>query len=158
MRRRPLGTHLAQGKLGEDLGSRSPVISASSIARPDCAEDVGGGGGQLDEAVFEQFLDALLVLGSVLDEVDSQPGVVRQLAGLHRGDEDGAQHPALVEFGESNRVELVGIRPARHLLHIAGVDQPPELATGFKQVEDMAARSPTSAPQPPVRCPGRPVP
>ena len=55
---------------------------------------------------------------------EAQAGVVTELADLRRRDEPRSQHAPLVELGQPHGVDLVGLGTARHLLDVAGVDQP----------------------------------
>ncbi len=47
-----------------------------------------------------------------------------------------AAHAPLGDLGQPDRVGLVGLGPPRHVLHIAGVDQPARKAFGFQQPVD----------------------
>ena len=78
----------------------------------------------------------MLVTGALADEVDAQAGVVPQDADLGGGHEARAQHAALVELGEPDRVETIGLRTPRHLLDVAGVDQPDHQPAGFEQIDE----------------------
>ena len=131
-----LGPHLAEGEVSQDLGITLASDQRCEHPPSRLAEDVGGHAGELDQSILEQLLDSLLVPGAVLDEVDPEPGVVAQLADLGRRDEARPQHATLVELGQPHGVELVCLRPARHLLGVPGVHQPHDKATGLEEIDE----------------------
>ena len=129
-------TQAAAGQLGQGDGvalARRPARPASPDRRPRTGRETAG---QLDLRVFQDLLHPVLVAGAVLGRTRCGPGQVPQLPDRLGRDERGAQHAALGELGQPHRVELVGLRPARHVLHIPGVDQPAVQAPGFEQVEE----------------------
>ena len=65
----------------------------------------------------------------------AQPGVVAQLPDLGRRHEAGPQHAPLGQLGQPDSVQLVGLRPARRVLDVAGVDQLHVQAGRLQQVE-----------------------
>src|SRR6266550_5014850 len=120
-------------------GGQPPRVAFSADQRLDHRpagdpEDVGGHGRQLDQGVFEQLLHPLPDPGPVGGNVDTEPGVVTQVADLGRGYERGPQHAPFGELGQPYRVELVGLGPARYLLDLVGVDQPHVQASRLQQV------------------------
>jgi hypothetical protein len=82
-----LGPHAPLGQPGEDLGVALAGDEGSDHGPAGDAEDVGRDARDLYERVFEQFLDALLVPGALLDQVGPEAGVVTQGADLGWGDE-----------------------------------------------------------------------
>jgi hypothetical protein len=68
------------GQLGEHLGSRSPPVSASSMARPETPKMSVATVPSLIRASTRQLLQPLLVPGALLGQVGAQPGVVPQPA------------------------------------------------------------------------------
>ena len=98
--------------------------------------DIGEHGRDLDQRVLEQLLHPLLDPGPVLDQVEASPGQVPH--GAHRlgGHERGRDHRLLGQLGQPHRIQLVGLGPARHVLHLRGVDQPHRQAGGLQQVEE----------------------
>lgn len=91
--------------------------------------------GDLQAGVLEYVPDPLPVAGALLDQVRAQPGEVAQLPHRCGRDEAGVQHPAFGEFGQPDRVELVGLGPARNVLHVPRVDRPHGQAAVLEQVE-----------------------
>jgi hypothetical protein len=59
-------------------------MSASIIARPQDAEDVGGHGGELDQRVFQELFDALFDPGAVGHQVEAGPGPIPHPPDLDR--------------------------------------------------------------------------
>ena len=94
-------------------------------APPGHPEDIGGDHRQLDPGVLEQLLqplllarcvrrsDRLAVAGQVAQPPDRR-AVARSWAGAGR----------LGDLGQPQGVDHVGLGPARHVLDVAGVDQP----------------------------------
>ena len=86
----------------------------------------------LIRASSSSLLQSLHVPGALPGQVGPQPGVVPQLADLGGWDKRGPQHPPLVELGQPDRIQLVGLGAARQVLDIAGVDQPHLQPPGFQ--------------------------
>src|SRR6266542_3745107 len=130
------------------LGSRWPEISASSIARPDLPMMSVATVDSLIRA-FQQLLEPLDVPGPVPGQVDPQPGVVAQLADLGWGNKAGPQHAPLGQLGQPDRIELVGLGPARDVLDLPSVDQLHAQAPRLQQVQEGAAHCCAAAPSEP---------
>jgi hypothetical protein len=126
----------ATGQLGQRLGVALPGDQRLQHGPPGDAEDVGGHRPKLDQGVLQQLLQPLLVAGALGGQVSAQPGVVPQPADLSRRDERGPQHAPLVEPGQPDGIQLVGLGAPRQVLDVAGVDQPHLEAAGFQQVEE----------------------
>ena len=121
--RRSLGLHPAPGQVGQ-----APRVTLAGDQRLDHVPrrqrvQRGRHRRHLDQRVFEQLLQPLPVPGAFPGQIDPQPGVVAQLPDRRRRHERGPQQPFLGELGQPHRVELVGLGPAGHVLHVAGVDQ-----------------------------------
>ena len=82
-----LGLHPATGQAGEHLRIPLPGDQCLDHGAPGHAHDVGGHRRQLDQGVFEQFLQPLHLPGPVVGEIGPQPGVVAQSTDLGRGHE-----------------------------------------------------------------------
>ena len=89
----------------------------------------------LDQRVLQQLLQPLVVPGPFPGQVHPQPGVVPQPTDLRRRHERGPQHPPLGQLGQPDGVQLVGLRPARDVLHVPGVDQLHVQTGRLQQVE-----------------------
>jgi hypothetical protein len=126
------------GERGEHLGVALAGDQRLEHRPPGDTEDVAGDRGELDQGVLEQLLQPLRVPGALLDQVEAQPRVVAQPADLRGRDEEGPQHPALVQLRQPDDIELVGLRPARHLLDLAGVTEPDGQPAGLEQVDERA--------------------
>src|SRR5215213_5556068 len=118
------------------LGSRCPPISASSIARPETPKMSLATELSLIWASSSSLLHPLQLASAVLDQRSTVAGQVAQLAdraGLHQR---RPAHGPLGHLGQPDRIGLVGLGPPRHVLHLAGVDQPAVEPFGLQQVED----------------------
>jgi len=76
------------------------------------------------------------VPGALLDQDSAQPGVVPQPADLCGWDEQAPQHPPLVELGQPDGIQLVGLGAARHLFDLVGIDQPPAQPPRLQQIQE----------------------
>ena len=74
--------------------------------------------------------------GALLDQDSAQPGVVPQPADLCGWDEQAPQHPPLVELGQPDGIQLVGLGAARHLFDLVGIDQPPAQPPRLQQIQE----------------------
>ncbi len=124
----------APGQCGEHLGIALAGDQRVEHGPSRDPQDIGGRARELDAGVLQQLLDALLVAVALLRQVDPQPGVVVPHADLRRRDERGAEHVPLVQLGQPDRIERVGLGPAGDLLDVAGVDQPGRQPAPCKQV------------------------
>ena len=79
--------------------------------------------GDLDQGAFEQLLQPRPVPGPVVHQVGAQPGVLPQPPDVVRRHEGRLQHAPLGQLRQPDGVLLVGLGPARHVLHRPGVDQ-----------------------------------
>ena len=130
---------LAAGQGGQGGGVAFPGDQGVQDRPAGDAEQVGDAlvlVGDLQAGVLQDFADALAVGGAVLGQGAAHPGQVPQLAHRRRGHEGRAQHPALGQFGQPDRIELVGLGPARHVLHVPGVHQPHPQPAVLQQVEE----------------------
>ena len=93
-------------------GSRSPAISACTIATTDLAfMPVLRHRGDLHHGVFQQLLQPLQAAGPLPDQVGPGPGEVPHRPDRGRRHETGPQHPPLGQPGQPHRVQLVRLRP-----------------------------------------------
>jgi hypothetical protein len=133
-----LGLHLAAGQAGQHL--RVALAGDQRLEHAADREGVHGAGHgrDFDQRVFQQLLQPLPVPGAVAGQVGAQPGVIAQLPDLGRGHEGRPQHAPLGQLRQPHRVQLVGFRAARGVLHVVGVDQLHRQAGRFQQVEERA--------------------
>ena len=82
----------------------------------------------------------VLMAGAFGGQRRPQPGQRPQVADRFRRHERGPQHAPLVQFAQPDAVQLVRLRPAGHVLHIPGVDQPHLQPGGLQQVETPVGR------------------
>ena len=80
--------------------------------------------GQLDLGVLEELLHPVLLRGAHRDQVGPVAGQVPQQPDRRGRHETRAQHLPFGDLGQPHRVQPVGLRPARQVLDVAGVDQP----------------------------------
>ena len=78
----------------------------------------------LQQRVFQDFLDPGLVPGLVLGQPGPGAGQRPQVPDRLRRHERAAQHPPLVQLAVPDAVEPVAFAPPGQVLHVAGVDQP----------------------------------
>jgi hypothetical protein len=88
----------------------------------------------LDLGVLEQFFDALLFAGAVLPQGAAVAGEVAQPSDVGRMHQRGSAHAPLGHLGQPHRVGPIRLGPARHVLDLAGVDQPAVKPLGLQQV------------------------
>lgn len=129
------GAQTAAGVLGQYLGVALAGDQRGEHVPSGGAEDVGGHRGDLDLGVLQELLHALLLAGACGHQVGAVAGQVPQCADLARRDEAGADHLPLRDLGRPDRVELVGLGPARQVLDVPGVDQPYLEAGRLQEVE-----------------------
>src|SRR3954447_19404990 len=129
-------------------GSRSPAISAAMIARPVAPNGSVTTAVSLIRGVLEQLLHPLLLRGASGEQVDPVAGQIPQLPDRRRRHEARAQHLPFGDLAQPHRIEPVGLRPARQVLDVLGVDQP-GLKTGAPTGRTAAASSRWLPPSPP---------
>jgi hypothetical protein len=129
-----LGAQAGTCQLRQRLGSRSPVTSASSIARPETPKLSEATTESLIWASSSSLLDALLLGGADHDQVGAVAGQVPQPPDRRWRDEAGAQHLPLGDLGEPPRVQPVGLGPTRQMLDITRIDQPDLKPVGLQQI------------------------
>ena len=94
------------------------------MARPDLPNMSVATLDSLIRAVLQELLDALLVPGTLLGEVQAQPGVVAELPDLRGGTKLGRSMPRSFNLASHTASSLVGLGPAGHVLHVPGVHEP----------------------------------
>ena len=134
----PPGAGPAPGQLGQHLRAALPGDQRLDHRPAGHPEHVGEHRGDLDQGVLEQLLDPLLDPGAVLDQVEPGPGQIPHLAHRLGGHQRRGQHRPLGELGQPHRVDLVGLRAARDVLHLRGVDQPHRQPGRLEQVVERA--------------------
>ena len=92
----------------------------------------------LIRASSSSLLQPLLVAGAVAGQVGAEPGVVPQPADLGGWDERGPHHAPLVQLGQPDRIQLVGLGTAWQVLDVVGVDQPHDQSPRLQQVDERA--------------------
>ena len=90
----------------------------------------------LHQRVLEHLLDALLDTGAVANEVEARPGEVADVAHLLFWHEARAEHRALGELGQPDRVELVALRPTGDVFHLLRVHEPDREPRPLEDVEE----------------------
>ena len=88
----------------------------------------------LDLGVLEQLFDPLLLAGAVLHQGAAVAGEIAQPTDLGRLHQRGPAHATLGDLRQPDRVGPIRLRPARHILDLAGVDQPAVKPLGLQQV------------------------
>ncbi len=130
-----LGPHPAAGQAGQHLRVTFAADQRLQHVADRPGIQLAGHRRDLDQGVFQQFLQPGVVPGALPGQVGPQPGVVPQLPDLRRGDKRGPQHAPLGELGQPHRIQLVAFGPARSLLHVPGPDQLHIQPGRFQQVE-----------------------
>src|SRR4051794_12334792 len=123
-----LDRRLPRARFASTTGSRSPAMSAAMIARPEAPN------GSLTTTeslmrVLEQLLHPLLLRGPHRQQVHPVAGQIAQRPDRRRWYEPRAQHLPFGDLAQPDRIQPVGLRPARQVLDVVRVDQP-GLATG----------------------------
>ena len=115
---------LAPGQVGEDL--RVAFTGDERFDHRPCRhpEQVCRHRRQLDQGVFEQLLEALLVPGPFLDQLGPQSGVVPQRRISAGGTKLGRSMPRSQSLASHTASSLSVLGRPGDLLHVAGVDQP----------------------------------
>ena len=132
------GAGPAFGQLGQCRGVALPGDQRLDHRPAGDPERVGEYRRDLDQGVLEQLLDPLLDPDTVDDQIEPGPGQVPHPAhrlGRHQRRRD---HRALRQLGQPHRVDLVGLRPARDVLGLRGVDQPHRQPGRLQQVVERA--------------------
>jgi hypothetical protein len=130
-----LGAHPGPGQLGQHPGIAFTGEQRGQHRPPGHPEHIRHDRGQLDLGVLEQLLHPLLLRGPRGDQIQPITGQVAQPADLHRRHETRTQHLPLGNLAQPHRIELVGLGPARQVLHVLGVHQPRIQSLGLQQVE-----------------------
>jgi hypothetical protein len=86
-------------------------------------------------ASSSSLLHPLLLRGADRDQVNAVAGQVPQAADRRRWHKAGPQHLPLGDLAEPDRVQPVGLGPARQVLDVTRVDQPDLEPGRFQQVE-----------------------
>jgi hypothetical protein len=154
----PLGVQLPAGQLGQDQRVAFAGDERLDHLPRRHPEQVCRHRGQLDQGVFEQLLEALVVPRPFLDQLRPQPGVVPQHPDLPGRHEARAEHAPLAGLGQPHGVEAVGFGPARNLLDVAGVDQPHRCPPSRNTYTSHAYRRPERHPTQPMIWPLLPPP
>ena len=97
-------------------GSRSPAISAASIARPDTPKMSLATTDSLMPASSRSFSARCFSAVRAADQVDPVPGDIPQPPDRRRGHETGPDHLPLGDLAQPHRVEFIGLRTARQVL------------------------------------------
>ena len=120
------------------LGLRSPGDQRLDHRPAGHPEHVGEHRRDLDQSVLEQLLDPLLDPGAVLDQVEPGPGQIPHAdASARQAPATGTPSTARPAC-QPHRVELVGLRATRHVLHLRGVDQPHRQPGRLEQIVERA--------------------
>jgi hypothetical protein len=117
------------------LGSRSPAISAASMARPETPKLSEATTERLIWASSSSLLHPLVLGGPHRHQVGAVAGQVPQPPDRRRRDEAGPQQLPLGHLAPPHRIQLVGLGPAGQVLDIAGIDRPDLKPVGLQQVE-----------------------
>ena len=120
---RALGLHPPAGQLGQPARVALPGDQGLDHVPRRQRVQRRGHRRHLDQRVLKQLLQPLPVAGAFAGQIHPQPGVVAQPPDRGRGHERRPQQALLGQLGQPDSVEFVGLGPARHILHIAGVDQ-----------------------------------
>ena len=118
---------------------------------------------QLDPGVLQQLLDPVLLRGPASPTRSTRYRVRSRSRRIGcRRHETGPQHLPLGDLAQPHRVQPVGLRPARQVLDVLGVDQPRLEPGRLQQVERrlpvVAGRLHHHPGHPQVRAAGRPSP
>jgi hypothetical protein len=111
-----LARNRARANCARTLGSRSPAISAASMARPDTPKLSLATTESLIWASTRQLLDPLLLRGPRRHQIRPIAGHVSQLPDRRWGDEAGPQQLPLGELAQPDRIQGVGLGPSREVL------------------------------------------
>src|SRR5918995_4881164 len=106
------------------LGSRSPLMSAASMARPETPKMSLATTDSLIWASSSSLLHPLLLPGPPHHQVGPVAGQVPQPPDRRWRHEAGAQHLSLGHLGQPDRVQPVGLGPPRQVLDVLGIHQP----------------------------------
>jgi hypothetical protein len=137
-----LGPHPGAGHVRQHLGVPRPRDERLEHLPGRLAEHVGDHRVELDARVFQELLDALGLLGPVLDELLAVPGQVPEPRD-HRGrHERASKQPALQQLGQPGRIGHVGLASG-YGLHVLGVHEQQLEAGRFLQ--DVPDRPPVDA-------------
>ena len=120
---RVLGLHPPAGQLGQPARVALPGDQGLDHVPRRQRVQRRGHRRDFDQRVLEQLLQPLPVTGAVAGQILTQPGVVTQPPDLGRGHKRWPQQTLLSQLGQPHRIQLVARGPARHILHIPGVDQ-----------------------------------
>ena len=130
-----LGPHPAACQLGQHLGSRSPAMSAASIARPETPKMSEATTDSLMWASSSSLLHPLLLGGPHPHQIGAVAGQVPQPPDRRWWHEAWPQHLALGDLAQPHRVQPVGLGPPRQMLDVGGVDQPDLEPLGLQQIK-----------------------
>jgi hypothetical protein len=118
------GAHPALGRLGEHLRVALPGDQRLQHLPTRHPEHVADHGRQFDLGVFQQLLHTLVLASPLMDKGAPVAGEVPQLPLPRRRHQAWPQHAPLGQLGQPDGVLCVRLRPARHVLDLAGVHQP----------------------------------
>ena len=121
-----VGQHHRVALAGDQCGHHRPAGDP---------EDVAGHHRHLDPGVLQQLLHPVLLPGPLGDQVDPVAGQVPQPSDRRGRHETRPEHAAFGDLAQPHRVDPVGLRPARQVLHVLGVDQPDLEPGRLQQVE-----------------------
>ena len=113
---------LTAGEVGEHVGSVVPETSASSIVRPDVAEDVGGNAVELDPGVLQDLVQPGGLPLSDPGSASCDTGSGSAACGSAWAAQSWPQQPGLQQLTEPLRVLDIGLATG-DLLHVPGVDE-----------------------------------
>jgi hypothetical protein len=119
-----LGAHPALRQLREHLRVALPGDQRLQHLATRHPEHVADHCRQFDLGVFQQLLHTLLLPSPLMDKGAPVAGEVPQLWLPRRRHQPWPQHAPLGQLGQPDGVLLVRLRPARHVLDLAGVHQP----------------------------------
>ena len=151
-----LGAHPGPRQLGEHLRVAFPGHQRGHHRPPGHPEDVGGHHREFDAGVLQQLLDPVLLRRPRAHQIDAVAGQIPQPPDRPRRHETGPQHLAFGDLAQPDRIQHIGLGPARQVLDVAGVDQPRRPARAPPAGRTPVSSSPTSPPSPPARPAARP--
>ena len=129
-----LGLELAAGQAGQHRRVTLPGDQRLQHVPHRQPVQLAGHARHLDQRILQQLLQPLIVPGALLGQVSPQPGVVPQPPDLSGGHEAGPQHAPLGQLRQPDRIQPVGLGPARNVLDLPGVDQLHAQAPRLQQI------------------------